>query len=167
MARIPHSWLWSEPESTLMTSHNSNHHEKKPSWTSTSEGRHLKARKTRDTEPEVTLRAALHSAGFRFRLHRSLHRSCNPDLVLPRYKIACWVDGCWWHGHEHKRLPSDGPNKDLWVAKIAANRERDARAVAIAESLGWSPVRVWECEIRDNVARVVERIQRIAGSGES
>lgn len=77
------------------------------------------------------------------------------------------MDDCWCHGHEHKNLPVDGPNVDLWTAKIAANRERDARTVAIAESLGWRPVRVWECEIQDNVGRVVDRISQMAKSDES
>jgi DNA mismatch endonuclease, patch repair protein len=129
-------------------------------WVSTEAGQHLRGRKQSNTEPELALRRALHRAGFRFRLRRSLSRGCNPDIVLPKYHLAVWVDGCYWHGHEtHARLPLSGPNVDLWKAKIRANRERDARAVAVARGLGWRCLRVWECEIRDDLPAVVDRVR--------
>lgn len=132
-------------------------------WVSTEAGRHLSGRPQSGTAPEVALRRALHMAGFRFRLHRSLARGCNPDLVLPKYRLAVWVDGCFWHGHEtHARLPTTGPNVLLWTQKLDANRERDARAVTLAADLGWKTVRVWECEISKDLAAVVVRIAAAA-----
>lgn len=60
-----------------------------------------------------------------------------------------FVDGCWWHScPEHgRKKPFSGPNAGLWEAKMARNRERDEHATVAAESLGWTVVRVWECEI--------------------
>lgn len=128
-------------------------------WTSTPAGQHLAGRRSSGTRPELRLRHALHAAGLRFRLNRSLAKGCNPDLVLPRFRIAIWVDGCFWHGHDtHKGLPKTGPNAALWVKKLAENRARDARAVAAARELGWLPLRIWECEVNDELESVVNRV---------
>jgi DNA mismatch endonuclease (patch repair protein) len=121
-------------------------------WTSTPEGQHLGRRKKVHTEPELLLRKALHAAGARFRLHRSLATGCTPDLVLPQYRIAVFVDGDYWHScpiHGRQR-PFTGPNAALWEEKMQRNKERDARSTAIAEDLGWHVVRLWECSVRAN-----------------
>lgn len=126
----------------------------------TEAGRHLSGRPTTNTRPERLLRQALHREGFRFRLHVRLDRACNPDLVLPRHRLAVWVDGCFWHGHDHVRPVDRGPNVELWSEKIATNRARDASANRTAESLGFVAVRVWECEIRQDLRGVIERMRR-------
>ncbi|TFV44850.1 very short patch repair endonuclease [Blastococcus sp. TF02A-35] len=118
-------------------------------WVSTTAGRHLSGRRRRDTAPEVLLRKALHAAGGRFRLQRRLAHGCTPDIVLPGRRVAVFVDGDYWHGcpeHGRKR-PFTGPNAELWEAKMRRNRERDVRSTALAESLGWTVVRVWECQV--------------------
>lgn len=119
------------------------------SWTSTPAGRHLSGRRNENTAPELLLRRALHAAGARFRLHRTLAKGCRPDLVLPGRRIAVWVDGCYWHSCplHGRQTPHTGPNAALWESKMARTRERDAGAAAIARAVGWHPVRVWEHEI--------------------
>ena len=137
-------------------------------WVATSWSKQLSGRRERDTAPEIALRRALHRRGCRFRLHRTLARGCNPDLVLPKFRTAIWVDGCFWHGHQtHARLPTSGPNVALWEAKIAANRSRDERAVAIAEGLGWTAIRIWEGDIRRDVALVVDKLLGTDGAVDS
>jgi DNA mismatch endonuclease, patch repair protein len=121
-------------------------------------GRRLSGRPTTNTRPELLLRQALHRAGLRFRIHVRLAAACNPDLILPRHGLAVWVDGCFWHGHTHVRPVERGPNVDLWQEKFAANKQRDQRAVEMAERLGWVPLRVWECEIHKDLPGVVGRI---------
>lgn len=132
-------------------------------WTATEKGSHLKGRRSRDTRPELELRRELHRRGFRFRLHRRLAAGCNPDIVLPRYRLAVWVDGCFWHGHsKHKWTPRSGPNADLWAEKIAANRARDRRAVLLATEQGWLSLRVWECEVLADPRAVADRVAMLA-----
>jgi len=118
-------------------------------WESTTAGRHLSGRRATDTAPELALRLALHASGNRFRLHQTLAAGCTPDIVLRRRRIVVFVDGCFWHGcPEHGRVtPWTGPNAELWAAKMARNRRRDERASALARSLGWHVVRIWEHEI--------------------
>lgn len=130
------------------------------SWTSTREGKHLSGRKKTSTQPELLLRKALHAAGARFRLHRQLAKGCTPDLVLPGRKIAVFVDGDYWHSCpvHGRKTPFTGPNAELWEQKMRTNRERDQRSTAIAQGLGWTVVRLWECSVRadpDATARAV------------
>ena len=105
--------------------------------------------RSEDTVPEMLVRKMLHAAGFRFRLHRG-DLPGKPDIVLPRYKVAIFVHGCFWHGHESCR---DGrrpkSNLDYWNRKLDRNRERDRRSQAKLEAIGWRPLVVWECELED------------------
>lgn len=121
-------------------------------WVSTQQGQHLRRRRKVDTEPELLLRSALHSAGARFRLHRRLAPGCTPDIVLPGRRLAVFVDGDYWHSCPvHGRAaPFTGPNAALWEDKMRRNRERDARSTEIAQNLGWHVARVWECSIRNS-----------------
>jgi DNA mismatch endonuclease, patch repair protein len=119
-------------------------------WVSTKAGAHLTRRRKVNTEPELLLRRALHAEGARFRLHRPLAPGCTPDIVLPRHKIAVFVDGDYWHScpvHGRKNAFT-GPNADLWAEKMRRNRERDRRSTDLARQAGWIVVRLWECTVR-------------------
>jgi DNA mismatch endonuclease (patch repair protein) len=132
---------------------------------STAAGRHLAGRTKRNTSPERVLRSALHARGLRFRLHRQLARGCTPDIVLPKHRLALFVDGCFWHGCErHGRKTFTGPNAELWYRKLAVNAERDRRSTALAEHAGWTVLRLWECDIHEDAQRVVDRVHRVIAS---
>ncbi|GAB2678248.1 very short patch repair endonuclease [Thalassiella azotivora] len=128
-------------------------------WVATEAGRHLRARKRRDTGPEVALRRALHAAGARFRLQRRLAPGCRPDLVLPGRRLAVFVDGCFWHGcPKHGRTDWRGPNAALWRDKMERNRARDRASTEAAQELGWVVVRVWECEVAQDPKAAAHRV---------
>ncbi|WP_084468578.1 very short patch repair endonuclease [Nocardiopsis trehalosi] len=131
-------------------------------WVSTELSGHLRGRRAWDTKPEVAaLRRAVHRLGLRFRLQRKVAVRCTADFVLPRYNVAVFVDGCFWHGCPvHGPKTFRGPNAPLWGAKIRTNKERDRRNTAMAEAAGWAVVRVWECEIRADVGRAVLSVAR-------
>jgi DNA mismatch endonuclease (patch repair protein) len=138
-------------------------------WVSTERSGHLRGRRNRDTEPELLLRRALHAAGARFRLQRRLAPGCRPDLVLPRHRVAVFVDGDFWHGCPlHGRTHFTGVNAPLWVDKINRNRQRDERATHLAELAGWTVVRVWECQVRaDPIAAAREVLDHSATADQS
>jgi DNA mismatch endonuclease, patch repair protein len=119
--------------------------------------------RTRNTEPEVALRSALHSAGVRgWRLHRPLPGK--PDLVFNRARLAVFVDGAFWHGHpDYYR----GQSGEFWNKKIAGNRARDQRVDSELAALGWTVIRIWDFEIAKDVATCVERIQAVLGTSGS
>lgn len=133
-------------------------------WVTTAPGRHLRGRRKLDTEPELLLRRALHAQGARFRLHRRLAPRCTPDLVLPSRRLAVFVDGCWWHScPEHGRnAPFTGPNAVLWEAKMRRVRERDREGTAAAQRLGWTVVRLWECEVESDPRAAARRVLETA-----
>ncbi len=105
--------------------------------------------KGRDTTPELVVRRALTRLGARYRLHRkSLPGS--PDIVMPGRRLALFVHGCFWHGHDcarGARVPK--ANRDYWLGKVGRNRARDARRQAELAALGWRVETIWECELKD------------------
>ncbi|WP_454761863.1 very short patch repair endonuclease [Caulobacter segnis] len=112
----------------------------------------MAAVKSKDTTPEKALRRILTSLGARYRLHRK-DLPGNPDLVMPGRKLAFFVHGCFWHGHDcarGSRVPKN--NRDYWLAKVARNVARDARSQAALEAAGWRVEVVWECAMKDEAA---------------
>lgn len=100
------------------------------------------------TSPELAVRKMLHARGLRFRLHRK-DLPGRPDIVLPKYRTAIFVHGCFWHQHPECRLASKPKTRtDYWEPKLAGNVERDARNVRALELLGWRVETIWECETR-------------------
>ena len=108
-----------------------------------------------NTKPELLLRKALWHKGLRYRLNSALPGK--PDIVLSRYKVAIFVDGCFWHScPEHGSLPES--NTSFWKKKIARNVERDHEVNALLEQNGWRIIRIWEHEIKQSIEKVVERV---------
>ncbi|WP_340645976.1 DNA mismatch endonuclease Vsr [Phenylobacterium sp.] len=105
--------------------------------------------KGKDTAPEIKVRKALTALGARYRLHRK-DLPGSPDIVLPGRRLAIFVDGCFWHGHDcarGARVPK--ANRDYWVAKVGRNRARDAAAREALAGLGWRVETIWECDLKD------------------
>ena len=103
----------------------------------------------RNSSAEMAVRRLLTRMGLRYRLHRK-DLPGSPDVAFIGRKVALFVHGCFWHGHDCKRgarVPK--ANTDYWLAKIGRNRARDIRSVAALEAMGWRPVVVWECELKD------------------
>jgi DNA mismatch endonuclease, patch repair protein len=116
--------------------------------------------KGKDTSPELAVRKALTALGARYRLHRA-DLPGKPDIVLPGRKLALFVHGCFWHGHDcprGARVPKQ--NRDYWVAKIDRNRARDAKSHEALVALGWRVETIWECELKD-AARLERRLANL------
>ena len=108
--------------------------------------------KGRDTTPELAVRRLIWRLGGRYRLNRA-DLSGKPDIVLAGRRLAVFVHGCFWHGHDcarGARVPK--ANRGYWTGKIARNRARDVAARAALESAGWRVEVVWECELKDAAA---------------
>lgn len=112
----------------------------------------------RDTGPELILRKALWSAGFRYRIQ--YHITGKPDIVFIKYRIAIFVDGCFWHGCPlHSVTPRT--NTDFWIHKIKRNMERDREIDERLKHEGWNVLRFWEHDIENNIHTCLERIQSV------
>ncbi|PXW64642.1 T/G mismatch-specific endonuclease [Chelatococcus asaccharovorans] len=112
----------------------------------------------RDTGPELVLRSLLHRAGFRFRLHAK-QLPGRPDIILPRYRTAIFVHGCFWHRHPGCRnATTPSTRREFWQAKFDGNVSRDARNQAELEAAGWTVLTVWECELKADAEGVARRL---------
>jgi DNA mismatch endonuclease (patch repair protein) len=112
----------------------------------------MRAVKSRDTRPERAVRAMLWRIAPGYRLNRA-DLPGKPDIVYSSRKLAIFVHGCFWHGHDcarGSRMPK--ANADYWRTKIARNRARDIRTIAALEAMGWRPLVIHECELRDTGA---------------
>ena len=101
-----------------------------------------------NTKPELEIRTGLHRRGLRYNISDK-RLPGSPDLSFPRYMVAVFVHGCFWHGHHCRqgRLPTS--NVRYWSAKMQANRDRDARKERSLRKLGWRVYTVWECQTKD------------------
>lgn len=111
---------------------------------------------SKDTKPELIVRRMLHSMGYRFRLHR-VDLPGKPDIVLPKYKLAIFVHGCFWHGcskcsHAQKRPQN---NSVYWNRKLDMNIERDRKNEFNLKELGWAVLIIWECETKRKKAKLL------------
>jgi DNA mismatch endonuclease, patch repair protein len=116
--------------------------------------------KSRDTNPEKTVRSLLHNLNYRFRIHRK-DLPGKPDIVLPRYKTVIFVHGCFWHRHRNCKYAYTPKSRvDFWQQKFEENQQRDRRAKHQLQKLGWRVVTVWECETKQ-IQTLSRRIKRL------
>lgn len=85
----------------------------------------------------------------------------HPDFVFLKERIAIFVDGCFWHGHDCRNTkPKD--NEDFWSKKICGNVKHDKFVTATFESRGWIVIRIWECELKKkNRALLLEKLEKL------
>lgn len=84
----------------------------------------------------------------------------HPDFVFLDKKIAVFVDGCFWHGHDCRNTrPSD--NAEYWQKKRERNIKHDKEVTAMFENRGWTVIRIWECELRKkNRENLLDKIKK-------
>lgn len=104
----------------------------------------------KDTKPELAIRKLCREIGFSgYRIHRK-DLPGKPDLAWIGRKLAVFVHGCFWHGHdcaEGIRKPKS--NVDYWIPKIHRNQQRDAENITGLRAAGWNILVIWECEINE------------------
>lgn len=117
------------------------------------------------TDAELSLRRELHARGLRYRLQVPLLTKPRrvADIVLPRTRVAVFVDGGFWHEcPEHVSWSKS--SAQFWRDKIEANRVRDADTDRRLSASGWRLIRVWAHESANEVAERIANIVR--GGGE-
>ena len=87
-----------------------------------------------------------------------------PDFVFLEQRVAVFVDGCFWHGHDCRNThPSANPN--YWAQKRERNMRRDADITTLFEKRGWTVLRIWECELKKaKQAATHERLKAVIES---
>ena len=101
--------------------------------------------KSKDSKIETLFRKELWKAGFRYRKNSGKYFG-KPDIVLPKYKTAIFIDSCFWHGCEkHCRIPT--ARKKYWTAKIERNIARDKDVSKYYKKQGLKIFRIWEHDL--------------------
>ena len=104
--------------------------------------------KGKDTKIEVKVRSWLFSKGFRFRKNDRRYPG-TPDIVLPKYKTAIFINGCFWHRHEGCRYATTPKTRaEFWQEKFDRNVANDRKHKEELESMGWKVIVIWECELK-------------------
>lgn len=109
----------------------------------------------KDTKPELRVRSHLHRAGLRYVTHDK-RLPGNPDISFPSRRLALFVHGCFWHGHEGcKKATIPTTRSEFWSAKIESNKARDKCAQEQLKLLDWNFRIVWQCSISRDVLIVL------------
>lgn len=80
----------------------------------------------------------------------------HPDFVFLQKRIAVFVDGCFWHGHDCRNTKPEA-NKDYWKKKRQRNTIHDHKVNALFEGRGWTVIRIWECELKQKNIQILEK----------
>jgi DNA mismatch endonuclease, patch repair protein len=116
--------------------------------------------RSKNTQPELLLRGALHKRGIRFRLY-SKNLPGSPDLVLSASHLVIFVDGDFWHGYRLRTFIKK--LSPYWRRKLSGNRRRDRVVDEKLKSLGWKVMRIWEHDIRADLESALDRIVKRMG----
>ena len=116
----------------------------------------------RDTQPELYVRKALWSRGFRYRLH-ARQLSGAPDVVLRKYRTAIFVHGCFWHQHGCSKTHRPSSNRQYWDRKLDGNVARDARNQTKLRESGWNVFTVWECTLAQDTEYLLHCLDTFRG----
>jgi DNA mismatch endonuclease (patch repair protein) len=100
----------------------------------------------KDTWPEMTVRRWLWTNGYRYRLHRK-DLPGKPDIILPKYRAAILVHGCFWHRHGCQLTTTPQSRRDFWLAKFSDNVNRDKRNIEALIEKSWRVLVIWECSL--------------------
>lgn len=122
---------------------------------------------SKNTAPERQVRSILRSAGFgNYRLNlRKLAGA--PDIVFPKYRIAIFVHGCFWHQHPGCRKSTiPVSNRAFWKAKLEGNKLRDRSVRQKLRKDGWKVRTIWQCKLTESCKKIVKELKNLVQSEE-
>lgn len=115
--------------------------------------------KAKNTLPEILVRKFLHSNGFRFRLHQK-NLPGKPDIVLKKFNIIIFINGCFWHGHQNCKFAKLPKTKaDWWKNKIEKNIANDKINIRRLRKEGWNVITIWSCELKS--PKVISTLEKL------
>ena len=116
--------------------------------------------KGKDTKIEVEVRKYLFSKGYRFRKNDKRYPG-KPDIVLPKYHVAIFVHGCFWHRHEGcKDATTPKTRTEFWLEKFDKNVKNDQIKQEKLRELGWKVIVIWECELKRSFQETMEKVEK-------
>lgn len=119
---------------------------------------------SKNTKPELMLRRALWKENLRYRVNYKKLPG-KPDIVFTKYHVVVFCDGDFWHGHNWAIRGMSSLNDELagysefWKSKILRNIERDVEVSQTLREQGWTVIRIWESDIRNNLDECVKTVK--------
>lgn len=114
--------------------------------------------RSKDTKIEIQVRHWLYHKGIRYRKnYKKVYGK--PDIAITKYKIAIFVHGCFWHGHEkckYYHLPKS--RMEYWQEKIEKNKIRDQVNIEKLKNIGWHVFIIWECQVKKDFDRNINAL---------
>ena len=123
--------------------------------------------KGKNTAIEVQVRKYLFAKGIRFRKNDKRYPG-KPDIILPKYKTAIFVNGCFWHHHSGcKNATIPKTRTDFWLEKLNKNVSNDEKNARLLAEMGWSVIVLWECELEKGFVETMDcTIERLTTNKE-
>jgi len=113
---------------------------------------------SKDTKPEIRLRKTLWHLGIRYRVDYS-ELPGKPDIAITKNNIGVFVDGEFWHGYNwEEKKKNISTNRDYWIPKIEGNMKRDREVNKKLKNMGWTVLRYWEQEVKNDLDACVSEI---------
>lgn len=109
----------------------------------------MKGNSKKKSKPEEIVRKFLYSKGLRYRKNDERYPG-SPDIFIPKYNVAIFVNGCFWHVHNCELFVMPKSNQDFWVKKFNRNVSRDERNIEELNEMGIRVIVVWECGLKKN-----------------
>lgn len=111
----------------------------------------MQAVKNSGSKIETMLQKELWLRGLRYRKNvKSIYGK--PDIAFIGKKIAIFCDSEFFHGYDWKNKQKEiKSNRDFWIPKIEKNMQRDVEVTQKLESEGWTVLRFWGNDIKNNV----------------
>lgn len=121
--------------------------------------------KSKDTSIELMVRRRLFAMGYRYRVNYK-ELPGKPDIVFTKKKIAIFIHGCYWHGHDcgSRYAHSSQSNKAYWGQKIKRTRQRDREHIQALEADEWKVIVLWECEIKNEFEDTISALNKLFDS---
>lgn len=116
--------------------------------------------KNKGSKIELALRKELWSRGLRYQKNVTSIFG-KPDLVFKGKKIAIFCDSEFWHGYNWEVRKKDfKSHQEFWIPKIERNMQRDKEVTEKLEKQGWVVLRFWGNDIKKDVSKCADLIEK-------
>lgn len=115
--------------------------------------------KSKNTSIELMVRRYLFALGYRYRVNYKALPG-KPDIVFTKKKIAIFIHGCYWHGHDcgSRYAHTSKSNKEYWASKIRRTQQRDQEHIEKIEAGGWRVIVLWECQLKNHFDQTITNL---------
>lgn len=119
----------------------------------------MKKVRNKNSAIELALRKALWEKGYRYRKNVNSIFG-HPDIAFVGKKVAVFCDSEFWHGYDWENRKNDfKSNREFWIPKIERNMERDKEVTERLQSEGWTVIRFWGKDIKNDLGKCVLQIE--------